>query len=72
MGSARILLVQGALIVMIMSQRIVIAVIRFKLHLLSEFARAKALVNCSPRSCPDMQDKDIFIKKRHLQGSLYT
>lgn len=72
MGSARILLVQGALIVMIMSQRIVIAVIRFKLHSLSESARAKALVNSSPRSCPDMQDKDIFIEKRHLQGSLYT
>ncbi|PSR99610.1 Protein IQ-DOMAIN like [Actinidia chinensis var. chinensis] len=31
----------------------------------TESARAKALANSSPRSSPDMQDKDIYLKKRH-------
>ncbi|KAI7979390.1 Protein IQ-DOMAIN 32, partial [Camellia lanceoleosa] len=31
----------------------------------TESARAKALVTSSPRSSPDVQDKDIYIKKRH-------
>ncbi|PSS31274.1 Protein IQ-DOMAIN like [Actinidia chinensis var. chinensis] len=31
----------------------------------TESARAKALANSSPRSSPDMQDKDVYIKKRH-------
>ncbi|KAL7175212.1 hypothetical protein ACSBR2_028924 [Camellia fascicularis] len=33
--------------------------------LATESARAKALANSSPRSSPDMQDKEIYIKKRH-------
>lgn len=36
----------------------------------TESARAKALANNSPRSSPDMQIKDMYIKKRHsLPGS---
>ncbi|KAF9618901.1 hypothetical protein IFM89_002896 [Coptis chinensis] len=31
----------------------------------TESAKAKALANSSPRSSPDVQDKDIYIKKRH-------
>ncbi|GFY95831.1 hypothetical protein Acr_11g0001370 [Actinidia rufa] len=31
----------------------------------TESARAKALANSSPRSSPDVQDKEIYIKKRH-------
>ncbi|KAL8514643.1 hypothetical protein ACS0TY_013650 [Phlomoides rotata] len=31
----------------------------------TESARAKALANASPRSSPDVNDKDIYIKKRH-------
>ncbi|KAI3460374.1 hypothetical protein Pfo_017037 [Paulownia fortunei] len=31
----------------------------------TESARAKAISNGSPRSSPDVQDKDIFIKNRH-------
>ncbi|KAF6136144.1 hypothetical protein GIB67_030192, partial [Kingdonia uniflora] len=31
----------------------------------TESAKAKALMNTSPRSTPDLQDKDIYIKKRH-------
>ncbi|KAL6995804.1 hypothetical protein U1Q18_005940 [Sarracenia purpurea var. burkii] len=31
----------------------------------TESARAKALANSSPRSSPDVQDKDIYVKKRH-------
>ncbi|CAI9116889.1 OLC1v1018170C2 [Oldenlandia corymbosa var. corymbosa] len=31
----------------------------------TESARAKALPNNSPRSSPDMQDKDLLIRKRH-------
>ncbi|KAL7244868.1 hypothetical protein ACSBR2_000254 [Camellia fascicularis] len=31
----------------------------------TESARAKALATSSPRSSPDVQDKDIYIKKRH-------
>ncbi|CAK9148255.1 unnamed protein product [Ilex paraguariensis] len=31
----------------------------------TESARAKAFANSSPRSSPDVQDKDIHIKKRH-------
>ncbi|KAA8537544.1 hypothetical protein F0562_027152 [Nyssa sinensis] len=31
----------------------------------TESARAKAQANSSPRSSPDVQDKDIYIKKRH-------
>ncbi|XP_052201627.1 protein IQ-DOMAIN 32 [Diospyros lotus] len=31
----------------------------------TESARAKALANSSPRSSPDLQDKDVYIKKRH-------
>lgn len=31
----------------------------------TESARAKALANSSPRSSPDLQDKDFIIKKRH-------
>uniref|UniRef100_A0A5B6ZFK3 DUF4005 domain-containing protein n=1 Tax=Davidia involucrata TaxID=16924 RepID=A0A5B6ZFK3_DAVIN len=31
----------------------------------TESARAKAYASSSPRSSPDVQDKDIFIKKRH-------
>ncbi|KAL7207522.1 hypothetical protein ACSBR1_029468 [Camellia fascicularis] len=33
--------------------------------LATESARAKALANSSPRSSPDMQDKEIYVKKRH-------
>lgn len=36
----------------------------------TESARAKAISNGSPRSSPDVHDKDIYIKKRHsLPGS---
>ncbi|XP_012835738.1 PREDICTED: protein IQ-DOMAIN 32 [Erythranthe guttata] len=36
----------------------------------TESARAKAIANGSPRSSPDVHDKDIYIKKRHsLPGS---
>ncbi|PIA57236.1 hypothetical protein AQUCO_00600164v1 [Aquilegia coerulea] len=36
----------------------------------TESARAKALANSSPRSSPDVQDKDLYVKKRHsLPGS---
>ncbi|KAL3840242.1 hypothetical protein ACJIZ3_024833 [Penstemon smallii] len=31
----------------------------------TQSARAKAIANDSPRSSPDVNDKDIFIKKRH-------
>ncbi|KAF6163365.1 hypothetical protein GIB67_009605 [Kingdonia uniflora] len=31
----------------------------------TESAKAKALMNTSPRSTPDLQDKDIYIKKWH-------
>ncbi|CAA3017699.1 IQ-DOMAIN 32 [Olea europaea subsp. europaea] len=31
----------------------------------TESARAKAITSSSPRSSPDVQDKDIYIKKRH-------
>ncbi|CAI9753398.1 unnamed protein product [Fraxinus pennsylvanica] len=31
----------------------------------TESARAKAITNSSPRSSPDVQDKDIYVKKRH-------
>ncbi|KAI3464867.1 hypothetical protein Pfo_021530 [Paulownia fortunei] len=31
----------------------------------TESARAKAIANGSPRSSPDVHDKDIYIKKRH-------
>ncbi|KAL2499405.1 Protein IQ-DOMAIN 32 [Abeliophyllum distichum] len=31
----------------------------------TESARAKAIANSSPRSSPDVQDKDIYAKKRH-------
>ncbi|CAI9777876.1 unnamed protein product [Fraxinus pennsylvanica] len=31
----------------------------------TESARAKAIANSSPRSSPDVQDKDTFMKKRH-------
>lgn len=31
----------------------------------TESTRAKAIANRSPRSSPDMQDKDIYVKKRH-------
>ncbi|CAA3033653.1 IQ-DOMAIN 32 isoform X2 [Olea europaea subsp. europaea] len=31
----------------------------------TESARAKAIANSSPRSSPDVQDKDNFMKKRH-------
>ncbi|KAF5175385.1 Iq-domain 32-like [Thalictrum thalictroides] len=31
----------------------------------TESARAKALANSSPRSSPDVQDKDLYVKKRH-------
>ncbi|XP_059638221.1 protein IQ-DOMAIN 32 [Cornus florida] len=31
----------------------------------TESARAKALANSSPRSSPDVQEKDVYVKKRH-------
>ncbi|GMQ03555.1 hypothetical protein CsSME_00049312 [Camellia sinensis var. sinensis] len=31
----------------------------------TESARAKALATSTPRSSPNVQDKDIYIKKRH-------
>ncbi|KVH90423.1 hypothetical protein Ccrd_007563 [Cynara cardunculus var. scolymus] len=37
----------------------------------TESARAKAIANSSPRSSPDVQDKEIYLKKRHsLPGAV--
>ncbi|KAI3734355.1 hypothetical protein L6452_13823 [Arctium lappa] len=37
----------------------------------TESARAKAIANSSPRSIPDVQDKEIYLKKRHsLPGAV--
>ncbi|KAL0366053.1 UNVERIFIED_CONTAM: protein IQ-DOMAIN 32 [Sesamum radiatum] len=34
----------------------------------TESARAKALSNGSPRSSPDVPDKDIYVKNKHPQS----